>query len=197
MPIEGPQVEDEEWNLRVRNEFKELQALPAEWEFRIIEGEDRLYYVRQTSKGIQTEKHHPTLGPLPGAWIVRMCEMDGVWVARYYDRERRIATRNNPRHDPEVVKSRNDALQQLAQEGMAVAGSYRKLSKGSKLRDYQRQEIGCGDIRHLYEQVRILDAGDGTLGAMNGGVFVVKLKGQDRLSVEKRLVNPGYRTAGC
>jgi hypothetical protein len=48
-----------------------------------------------------------------------------------------------------------------------------------------RKEISPYPIFHKYQRVRTLDPGDGVLGGMNGGIYIVKGTNTNRLYVEK------------
>jgi hypothetical protein len=66
-----------------------------------------------------------------------------------------------------------------------------RVSKTIPLSEYKREDVKSYDIRHDYHIVKILDDPNSKnkVGAFNGGVFVVKHKITQLLSVEKRSVN--------
>jgi NIMA (never in mitosis gene a)-related kinase len=75
---------------------------------------------------------------------------------------------------------------QVSRELQTAAKRIRNSST-MDIRTLDRQAIKKQNIRNEFQIVHKIDAGDGTLGGMNGGVFVVRMNGlSNRLFVEKR-----------
>ncbi|KAL3422979.1 eIF-2-alpha kinase GCN2 [Phlyctema vagabunda] len=63
----------------------------------------------------------------------------------------------------------------------------KRYKHGSNIESTDRAEIKSHSIQSDYDIVHIIDDGQGRLGGMNGGIFIVRKKGQDHeLLVEKR-----------
>jgi hypothetical protein len=163
-----------------RQMLPELDALPEDWIIR-VDDEKRVYYVGPKK---QTDYNHPTLGPLPKPWIIRYCtEADGKRYPRYFHKETKKFTTKDPRTDKRTLRDQNKSS-----SGLPALQSHPN-KKGHDLKYFSRQEIGNVSIRDQYDIVKVLDDGEGGVGGMNGGVFVVKSKTPPyRLMVEKRYV---------
>lgn len=93
----------------------------------------------------------------------------------------------NPRHDRKVLDGLNKSLKGQV---LGRAATLQKMKKGSSLENFAREDIcQSEDIRNRYHYLKVLDPGageEGAIGGMNGGVYVVKQKNTEMLSVEKR-----------
>lgn len=166
----------------------ELRALPEGWIVRIRpEGSPdakRIYFQKWGTK--ETNYAHPTLGHLPKPWILRLCSSkDGPDTVRYFNRDTRESIIQDPRFDSTILKQQADKQDDPDKK---ISGAVVKMTANTNLDQMYRDDIGGKNIRHHYNIIHAIDPGDGSIGGMNGGVFVVKLKGQERLSIEKRLV---------
>jgi hypothetical protein len=166
---------------RLRGMLPELQALPDSW---IIKVDSRRRFYFENPETRKTHYAHPTLGNLPKPWILRLCsEADGKRRPRYYNQETGKSTTENPRVSNQVLRAHNNSR---SENDLKTTASFSKMKKGMTLDSMKRQPILKVNFRHKYDILKALDPGDGTVGGMNGGVFVVRLRGQERLSVEKR-----------
>ncbi len=174
----------------------ELKALPDDWTIKAVSENnpaEKYHIFFQNRKGATTYTH-PTLGPLPKPWVLKLCSVtDGgsnsrtggkSRIPKYFNKVTKESRDKDPRFSPETLKARVDSLTHENN----IAGSLKKMKPGMALENMKRQDIGTKDIRHNYDILKAIDPGDGTIGGMNGGVFVVRLKNQSRLSVEKRYV---------
>ncbi|KUJ17998.1 kinase-like protein [Mollisia scopiformis] len=185
--------EQQAWRKALPAEFAKL---PQTWGIRWKKersGDYIEYYNLET--GVSTTTH-PNLGPLPKNWTVRLCTMTktGRRVPRYFNKRSRKFYVADPRLRPESIKADNTSVSKfhksndIAQNNIFdVIGLKRKLVKGDKIQDFRRAEIGQKDISDAYEYLHAIDAG-GEIGGMNGGVYVVRLKGAPTLFVEKRFL---------
>jgi NIMA (never in mitosis gene a)-related kinase len=168
---------------RAKEDLPELKALPGGWLI-CVDGNKRVCF--RSDQGQQTFVH-PTFGSLPKPWILRYCRnQSGNQVVRYYNNDNKMSSTQNPRHNEKVLRKQNNSRKE---DPLGTAAGFHKMKKGISLDKYKREPVGNRDIRHRYDILKALDLGTGQLGGMNGGVFVVKMKGQERLSVEKRSVN--------
>lgn len=166
---------------RLRSQLPELQALPEGWIIK-VDQQRRFYFVDPSTR--KTHYAHPTLGNLPKPWILRMCSVPGGQrLPRYFNTETQRSSIENPRTSNKVLRANNKSWKQ---DDLGTAATVNRMKKTWSLKGMKRQPIGKENIRHKYDILKALDPGDGTLGGMNGGVFVVRLKGQERLNVEKR-----------
>ncbi len=158
-----------------------MAELPPSWVPKLEDGTKRIYY--QKKGGGETSWDHPKLGPLPYPWYLRLCSSPtgGDFDVKYFNPETRHSTSKDPRFQSQQLKASvsNDPLTR-------ISSAITKLTKDKNLDDMVRDPIGDTDIRDKFEILHAIDKGDGTLGAMNAGVFVARIKGQDRLCVEKR-----------
>ncbi|KAI6714195.1 hypothetical protein JHW43_003316 [Diplocarpon mali] len=136
---------------------------------------------------------HPKHGELPKPWVFRaFADDDGHITLRYFNYSTKAKMRQDPRYTLDTIRTiQNEAL---GVEGLEITANLKRSIPHSSYNNYIRQKIGSKNIRSKYEIMHIIDKGDGTLGAMNDGVFVVRIKGHSRLSVEKRLKNMGLKT---
>ena len=171
----------------LRKSLAELNAIPSDWTIKVAE-DKRVHYKNPDG---ETFYDHPALGPLPSPWIVRLCqEADGKRYPRYFNPETKRFTTKDPRVDKKFLRKQNAASKDTE---FARATSVTTMRRGLKLENLLREDIKSINFRDQLHYLKVLDPGDGKLGAMNAGVFVVKWKtGSDRLMVEKRKV----RTVG-
>jgi NIMA (never in mitosis gene a)-related kinase len=167
---------------RLRSQLPELQALPDGW-IATVDEKLRFYFVDPATR--KTHYAHPTLGNLPKPWVLRLCSIPEARERRprYYNLETRESTTENPRMSNKVLRANNNSWKR---DDLSTAANFSRMKKAWSLNNMKRQPIGNVNIRHKYDILKALDPGDGTVGGMNGGVFVVRLRGQERLSVEKR-----------
>jgi len=171
---------------RLRESLPELASLPKEWLI-CIDNTKRICF-RNGQNG-KSEYGHPTFGSLPKPWILRYCipMAGGERVPRYYNTANGTAMDRNPRHDRKVLAELNKSLKGTP---LGRAATFQKMKKGSSLDNFVREDVGQSeDIRNRYHYLKVLDPGageEGAIGGMNGGVYVVKQKNTEILSVEKR-----------
>jgi hypothetical protein len=164
----------------------ELQAVPDGWIVRIRpEGSSdakRVYFQKLDTK--ETNFAHPTLGHLPKPWILRLCSNgDAPDSVRYFNRETKESIVQDPRFDSKILKYQSD---KQVDPDKKIPGAVIKVTAKTNLDQMYRDDIGTKNIRHNFDIIHAIDPGDGSIGGMNGGIFVVRLKGQERLSIEKR-----------
>ncbi len=95
-------------------------------------------------------------------------------------------TTKDPRTDRRTIRDQNRSS---SGGPLDTALKTRVTKKDDDLRVLKRQEIANVSLRDQYDIVKVLDDGEGGVGGMNGGVFVVKSKTPPyRLMVEKRYV---------
>jgi NIMA (never in mitosis gene a)-related kinase len=168
----------------LRKASHELDALPDDWLIS-IDGNKRICF--QKGPTGQPTYTHPTLGDLPRPWILRFClDTEGKRMPRYFNTEITRTRTDNPRHDRKLLKKEAEAQKRM---GLGASSTVLKMSKTLPLSAYKREPVKDKSIRNEYHIVKIVDDGQGDLGAMNAGVFVVKNKAKPNLlAVEKRLV---------
>ena len=178
-----PEMVTKERNEMLRKEFPELADLPPGWEFN-MGGDGFVYFIKN---GARTYAH-PKYGYLPKDWKIKMVTTQDSSGKQpmYYNRGTGETTRANPRFQSNELERRNSSFNDHDHMTRTAA----TVTKSGTVRQFQQMErapIATLNIRNKYEVVHTIDAGDGTLGAMNGGVFVVRLKGDAlKLYVEKR-----------
>jgi hypothetical protein len=139
----------------------ELNALPNGWIIKAEDTEHKRIYFQNIASGATTV-HHPTLGPLPSPWILSIrTEPKEDRGPRYYNRQTGEVTKEDPRFDPEYLKSRRETGGSSV--ATRVASSVRKNEPGF-MDKFQRAKIGTGNIREAYEVIHAIDPGDGTVG---------------------------------
>jgi serine/threonine protein kinase len=161
----------------------ELAHLPAGWEIQIVPGEEkRIAFVKAGQEATYT---HPSLGPLPPPWILKLKanEKERSLTPTYYNRQTQETTTKDPRHSAKTLSLRK----KMAPAGLEIAASIVK-NKNYDLSQWKRQEISTSrSLRDKFEIVHTIDDGEGQIGGMNGGVFVVRMKRcPDKLYIEKR-----------
>ncbi|KAF4629673.1 hypothetical protein G7Y89_g8473 [Cudoniella acicularis] len=162
---------------RASKKCAELRDLPKGWQFK-FDNDDRVYFLKDD---ISTY-NHPTLGGLPKPWILKMVRSLGTWSVDYYNRD----TGATSAKDPRFLESTLSKHASVAPRELRISASSTR-NTNLDLDQMQRNPIGNRNIRDQYEVVHAIDPGDGTLGAMNGGVFVVRIKNlPSKLFIEKR-----------
>ncbi|RFU28744.1 hypothetical protein B7463_g7597, partial [Scytalidium lignicola] len=161
----------------------ELNELPSGWKWSVKNGGLRQIYF--TNKALnKTTYHHPKHGALPHGWILQLHEAPGVIPqVQYYNTIHKHRTSRNPRlHNP-FKHGQVDPQASV----LAIASQSSRARANTILASGHREGIKPYNIRSEFIKVRTIDVGDGTLGGMNGGVFIVRMKGvEKRLFVEKR-----------
>ncbi|KAM3074257.1 hypothetical protein ACMFMF_006276 [Clarireedia jacksonii] len=124
--------------------------------------------------------HLPEMSRLPDGWIARI---DPSNNRVYYVQVTGERTTKNPRFDKEALESRLLSIPKELRESATVTKNTTGL-----LQTMRRPALSFVNNRHRYEIVHTIDDGGGGLGGMNGGVYVVRVKGAGRskLDVEKR-----------
>jgi NIMA (never in mitosis gene a)-related kinase len=168
---------------RLREALHELNALPKEWLIG-ADGGKRITY--QKGKNGDPTYIHPTLGGLPRPWIVRICGPEKA--PKYFNTETSRTVEKNPRHDRKVLRSMEESRKA---QGLGVSTGVVKVRKDIPLSAYHRESVRDEDFRGDYDIVKVLDDpnAEKTIGAFNGGVFVVRHTKSMMLCVEKRLAS--------
>ncbi|KAL2071145.1 hypothetical protein VTL71DRAFT_12380 [Oculimacula yallundae] len=179
---------------KLREVYPELRVLPIEWKFFIDNQDEVGYWINSKEKKVKT-RNHPKLGKLPDPWVFKVVEdlAGGSVKLAYYNKVTKEESREDPRFLPETLQNHQNLAKQI--DGLEIASSLRRSTRAEPIEQMKRQPIGSTNIRSKYEIMHVLDDGKGSGGAMNGGVFVVRIKGQTRLSVEKRF-KPGELNLG-
>ncbi|PQE25390.1 Serine threonine dual specificity kinase catalytic domain protein [Rutstroemia sp. NJR-2017a BBW] len=101
----------------------------------------------------------------------------------YYNTETGEKTTNNPRFGKKELESQLLCVPRELRESATVTKNAPGL-----LQRMKRPDLSFSNSRHRYEIVHTIDDGGGGLGGMNGGVYVVRIKGigHCKLDVEKR-----------
>lgn len=168
---------------KAKDACPELRGLPKDWTFGFTKGEYRVFYKKE-STGDQTFIH-PTLGELPKPWRLRMKidERHGVASVLYVNCNTGGTSTQDPRFMLENIKSQSRSVDQE----LSIAASLVLNSSKYDISKFARSPIQDHSIRHQFQIIHTIDPGDGTIGGMNGGVFVVRMIGLlTRLFVEKR-----------
>jgi serine/threonine protein kinase len=168
---------------RVMKICPELQLLPKDWRIDITADAEKRIIFKKTSTRERTFDH-PTLGGLPPPWILKIVQniYDKSWAPVYHNRKSGQSTTKDPRYMANNLAYHPNS----APRGLEIAAQTFH-NTGFDLNKMQRAEISKENLRHKFEIVYAIDKGDGSLGGMNGGVFVVRIKGlSSRVFVEKR-----------
>jgi NIMA (never in mitosis gene a)-related kinase len=149
--------------------YEEIQAVPRQWEIK-FEGKNKrvaFYRLIGTKLEAQGTYEHPIFGWLPRPWELR--KRPGAEGYYYYN----ISTDESVEHGPRKVR----------RPPSPPPGSIRVRREG--MGTLVRQEISRTPLYDKYPRVFTLDAGDGYIGGMNGGVYVVRSTKTKQPYVEK------------
>jgi serine/threonine protein kinase len=175
---------EEGYKERLIETSAELRALPKTWTFTIGKDVDRRVMFQKKDEREQTY-YHPTLGALPKPWILRLQKdkKTGVSSIIYYNRQ----TQRNSTQDPRYLKEYLDSQPTSVSKALSIGASVIVNSRKFDISTYARSPIKNHNIRNQFMIAHTIDDGGGTLGGMNGGVFVVRMHGNpSRMFVEKR-----------
>jgi hypothetical protein len=102
----------------------------------------------------------------------------------YYNGESRKQTMEDPRYLASTLEQHSDS----APRDLWIASSTLRNSSKLDSHNFKRTPISYDkSIRHQYTMIHTIDSGDGSIGGMNGGVFVVTMNGlASRIFIEKR-----------
>jgi len=159
----------------------ELRDLPRGWTYDVTK--DRRIFYRKPDG--DTTYIHPKLGELPSPWILKLIKQDNSLVVAYYNRDENWSSSHDPRFMDKTIQKHS----RKAPQGLSAAARMIKnrINMDISTGRWMREPISKENIRHKFEIIHTIDAGDGKLGGMNGGVFVVRMKGvNNSLYVEKR-----------
>lgn len=160
----------------------ETSTLPSGWVAKVDATNRRVYYI----SGGKSTFDHPTFGMLPKPWQLRL-EGSGQHAREYYyNTDTQEKTSKNPRFGKKELQDRLMSIPRELRESATVTKNTTGL-----LEKMRRPPLSHVNNRHRYEIVHTIDPGSeaqGAIGGMNGGVFVVRIKGagKSRLDVEKR-----------
>ncbi|KAF5875237.1 putative g2-specific protein kinase protein [Botrytis fragariae] len=155
----------------------EMTDVPAGWVGQ-FDNNDRVFF--RGPNGYLTYDH-PMKGAIPKPWQLKVDRSVSNPREYYYNTQTRENSYINPRFKEEIMNSSLLGVSRLVRESATMT-----VNTDGTLEKSRRQAIGNKNIRHLYTIVKTLDAGNGAIGGMNGGVHVVRLKGTGKLYVEKR-----------
>ncbi|TAQ83898.1 hypothetical protein B7494_g7776 [Chlorociboria aeruginascens] len=159
-------------------DFPEVNALPKGWVFKVTKDERRVYFIKDNG---ETSFNHPYFGGLPKPWILMFDT--GKLREVYYNRVTKQKTREDPRYMMETLASQGSQVRKDLQQAVSMV----RAGKDSQLGGRKHTEILDFNNRDQFEIVHTIDDGSGQIGGMNGGIFVVRVKGlENRLFVEKR-----------
>lgn len=164
-----------------KKDCPELRELPQGWKFEVAEKDGcRIYFVNPANKSTW---NHPTLGALPDPWVLKVkCHTNRALSPEYHNPNTKVWTKRDPRWLKESLAEYKNSVPKTLR---TAASSVRNT--GIKLEECQRMPIGKNNIRDEFEVVHTIDPGDGSVGQMNSGIFVVRIKNTSgRLFVEKR-----------
>jgi NIMA (never in mitosis gene a)-related kinase len=168
---------------QLKKQCPELSQLPKGWIFN-ISPDMRVSFIKTSTR--ETSYNHPTLGGLPPPWILRLARSDGGQLLPiYYSRETRKQTKEDPRYMASTLALHSDHVP----EDLWIAATTTKNSPKFDMKHLKRTPIDYKrNNRDQYTKIWDIDPGDGSIGGMNGGVFVVAMKGlANRIFIEKRI----------
>jgi serine/threonine protein kinase len=170
----------------------ELRGLPKDWRFNITDdGQKRIYFEKTFTA--DTTYTHPTWGGLPEPWVLKIVQDAATrrQAPMYYNQKTGESTTKNPRYLVKTLELHSRSVP----DGLKLAA--RTIpNEGRDLHEMQREPISEEDIRDKFDVVHTIDPGDGSIGGMNGGVFVVRMKGlPSRIYIEKRFRSSMVRYA--
>ncbi|PVH89134.1 kinase-like protein [Cadophora sp. DSE1049] len=175
----------------LRKTYPELRALPATWQFFIDDKDEVNYYIDAENRKVKT-RDHPRLGKLPEHWVFKVMEEkkdNGFIRLGYFNKKTQEEMRVDPRNTPKSLQKIRKEAEKT--DGLEISAALRRSTRREPIELMKRQPIGDTNFRSKYEIMHVIDDGGGGLGAMNSGVFVVRIKGHTRLSVEKRFKQDG------
>ena len=168
---------------RVASACPELRGLPEGWTFEIT-ADAQMRIIFEKASSAERTFSHPTFGRLPSPWMLKIVQntKSKCGVPMYYNPKTGEATIKNPRYMANTLALHPTSVSR----GLQLAART-ILNKGYNLDTMRRQEISNENLRNKFEIIHTIDPGDGSIGGMNGGVFVVRMKGLDsRIYIEKR-----------
>jgi serine/threonine protein kinase len=166
MPALSAAVEE-----HMKKHCPELNTLPPGWSFRVDADTHRIVF-RNPSGEINWD--HPTFMPLPHPWILRlMKDREKGEIPVYYNPVTKKTTKQDPRFMPENLKKQAS----LVPERLRISATTTKNKTGMDINHLKRQQINRkSNITSDYTIIKTIDDGQGGIGGMNGGVFVVVVK---------------------
>ena len=170
----------------LKQKCPELNQLPKDWTFN-VSTDMRIYFIKTSTR--ETSYNHPTLGGLPPPWIFKLTKSDRKeLLPTYYNRETRKQTKEDPRYMASTLALQSDHVP----EDLWIAATTIRNSGKIDMNHWKRTPIDYKrNNRDQYTKIWDIDPGDGSIGGMNGGVFVVSMKGlPNRIFIEKRF-KPG------
>ncbi|KAG9228872.1 kinase-like domain-containing protein [Amylocarpus encephaloides] len=158
----------------------ELQSLPPGWRFDIDSDNGRVFFIRDRDN--VSTVHNPNAGPLPPNWRLQWRKTkDGGGVVGYYNTSTTRFTGKNPRHfAEELAQNSTHAPFELQ---TACSSARRDMNEDTST--WVSQPIAHHDFSQNFKIVHTIDDGEGGIGAMNGGVHVVKLPKVNSLYIRK------------
>jgi serine/threonine protein kinase len=158
----------------------ELHRLPPGWTF-ALDPERRIYFIGPNK---MTDYAHPVLGRLPQPWILEVIwdVPRERWLPVYFD-----GKETRTRVDPRTMSGKTFNYPNPYSTPPVLSIASGVLKRDRSLISYAREPIQNVNIRDRFRVVKTIDPGDGTVGAMNGGIFVVRMKATNRPYIEKRL----------
>jgi NIMA (never in mitosis gene a)-related kinase len=175
----------------LKKQCPELDQLPNDWKFR-VDLDRHISFLKRTTG--ETSYNHPTLGGLPKPWILKLVrDGDVKFRPMYYNEQTHKQTQANPRYMASTLARHSDN----APPDLWIAASSLRNNTNIDLGKFKRTPINYNkSIRDQYTVVHAIDPGDGSLDGMNGGVFVVAMKGlAGRIFIEKRFKSADIKWA--
>lgn len=159
----------------LRRKCQEIRTLPQNWTAEVggrdTEHPDRIYFHNKETN--RSGYYHSTLGALPKPWILVLYRHSQGDSVRYFNRETKESISQDPRG--RLSKNESEPVEDLIDPSIELTP-----------KEMHREDVGIENVRHRYDVLHTIDPGNGTLGAMNGGIFVVKLEDHQSLLIEKR-----------
>jgi hypothetical protein len=174
---------------------EEIRRVPPDWKVKVIGPNSRVIYYHSSDPMLKLGTYkHPVLGDLPQKW--ELCKLAAGFV--YCNTETGEQTTRGPRvlgrrptppppKTPFPPAANTTAIiQKTAQPPTLVVPTDCVAVKSSGLGKLVRNGISKKPLDGtVYERIKTIDDGQGGLGGMNGGVYVVRKKNTGRLFVEK------------
>lgn len=113
---------------------------------------------------------------------------DGTWNVWYYNPYTREQTMKDPRYTDENLRRVSNEAPREHQTSSSSRRNRDEYGRPLDLNNFKRAPIRDDDYSNDFELVHVIDDGQGLIGGMNGGVFVVRLKNVRgaRLQIEKK-----------